>query len=225
MTLFDLKQITDYAITEFVQGRTRRWAVGWSFTDMHLPDASRRGWSFPSWLIIESLFISQWRGSLRSWLDIRCTNSCLLTIHEPNHSPNSSFHILSDILDRNLRLLDGVSTNTNPRSVSNGVSSSSTLRTPLVEAEGKTWSRSARRSRRRIDSSTISLPSSTRQPTFTCSVRVIASETSNQEVEGQSLASEIQWFYDTDWMLIESFVCHLWRKVVDDLSSNQLVQT
>ena len=43
------------------------------------------------------------------------------------------------ILDRNLRSLDGVSTNTNPGSVSNGVSSSSTLRILFIEAEGNTW--------------------------------------------------------------------------------------
>jgi hypothetical protein len=136
--------------------------------------------------------------------------------------PNCSFHMLSDILDRHLRLLDGVSTNTNPGSVSNGVSSSFTLRTLFVEAaEGNTWSRSARRSRRRIDSSSSTISptsSSTRQPTLTCSVRVI--ETSNQADEAQSLVLEIQWLYGTDRTLFESFVSHLWRKVGDDLSKN-----
>ena len=127
--------------------------------------------------------------------------------------------MLSDILNRNLRLLDGVTTSTNPGSASNGVFSSSALRTLLVEAEGNTWSRSARRSRRRIDSSSTILPtSSTRQPTLTCSVRVI--ETSNQAAEGQSLVMEIQWLYGTDRTLFESFVSHLWRKVGNDLQNN-----
>jgi hypothetical protein len=128
--------------------------------------------------------------------------------------------MLSDILDRNLRQLDGVSTNTNPGSVSNGVSSSSsTLRTLFVEAEGNTWSRSARRSRRRVDSSIISPSPSTRPTTLTCSVCVI--ETSNQAVEGQSLVLEIQWLYGTDRTLFESFVSHLWRKVGDDLQNQK----
>jgi len=34
------RQISNYAITEFIQGRTRRWAIGWSFSETRLPDVS-----------------------------------------------------------------------------------------------------------------------------------------------------------------------------------------
>ncbi|KAJ7050905.1 hypothetical protein C8F01DRAFT_1177412 [Mycena amicta] len=34
--------IDNYAITEFVQGTTRRWAIGWSFTPTRLPDTIAR---------------------------------------------------------------------------------------------------------------------------------------------------------------------------------------
>jgi len=34
--------VENYAITEFVQGQTRRWAIGWSFGDERLPDSVSR---------------------------------------------------------------------------------------------------------------------------------------------------------------------------------------
>ncbi|KAJ3726081.1 hypothetical protein C8R42DRAFT_659899 [Lentinula raphanica] len=40
--IFKSNAIDNYILAEFVQGQTRRWAVGWSFTDIRLPDSISR---------------------------------------------------------------------------------------------------------------------------------------------------------------------------------------
>ena len=142
--------------------------------------------------------------------------------------PNCTFPILSDILDRNLRLLEGVSTTSKtPGSASNGGASHS--RTLLVEAEGNAWSRSARRSRhRRHQNDPSTTPenittSSFRQPALTCSVQVIdCTSSQTTSTEEQSLALEFQWLYGTDRTLFESLVSHVWRKVGVDLQEKKI---
>jgi hypothetical protein len=44
--LIDTRKVNNYAITEFVQGQTRRWAVGWSFLNGRLPDVGSNTPSF-----------------------------------------------------------------------------------------------------------------------------------------------------------------------------------
>ncbi|KAI0790661.1 S-adenosyl-L-methionine dependent methyltransferase [Abortiporus biennis] len=42
VALLHEQKIENYAITEFVQGQTRRWAIAWTFLDLHLPDSLAR---------------------------------------------------------------------------------------------------------------------------------------------------------------------------------------
>ena len=129
--------------------------------------------------------------------------------------------MLSDILDKNLRLLERVSTtNSDPGLASNSFFFSSASRPLFIEAEGNTWSRSARRSRRQNDSSTTlenTRTSSSRQPALTCSVQVIDTPTQATGIAEPCLALEFQWLYGTDRILFESFVSHVCRKVGVDL--------
>ncbi|KAI0033736.1 hypothetical protein K488DRAFT_47114 [Vararia minispora EC-137] len=42
VALLHSNSIDNYGITEFTQGQTRRWAIAWSFGDVHLPDTLAR---------------------------------------------------------------------------------------------------------------------------------------------------------------------------------------
>ena len=45
ITLLKMHSITNYAVTEFIQGsRTRRWGIAWSFGDWSVPFISSRSW-------------------------------------------------------------------------------------------------------------------------------------------------------------------------------------
>ncbi|KAF8608636.1 hypothetical protein BDV93DRAFT_518714 [Ceratobasidium sp. AG-I] len=82
VTIIKEKAIDNYAITELVQGNTRRWVIAWSFLDIRLPDALAR----PS---------SQ---SLRSIAPP--PNNLRHTLSAPNSPPLSYptlLHILADI--------------------------------------------------------------------------------------------------------------------------------
>ncbi|KDR73624.1 hypothetical protein GALMADRAFT_251373 [Galerina marginata CBS 339.88] len=214
------RSINNYAITEFVQGQTRRWAIAWSFTDTHLPDSIARIPSISS------------KHALYSVMPPRNT----LSQPFPNFGSDTIYSAVSEVL----RSIDGVSaTELSPplpaaadsrpgcdslSAEADNVSDNSVLLF-FVEAQGNTWSRSARRSRhRQSEDKAKDVTSRTDQPTvpkpaLTCSCRVTgASDTEfpSGNVAGGDAAVysvEFQWVFGSDRSLFESFVGHVGRKV------------
>ncbi|OJA13960.1 hypothetical protein AZE42_03613 [Rhizopogon vesiculosus] len=118
VSLFREHNVDNYAITEFVQGQTRRWAIGWSFQDARLSDTIAR-----------------------------ISNPALQNIMPSRNTLHHSFpsarpaNTLESVLRNVLAIVDGLlvtSTSATPES------SSTTM---LVRAQGNTWSRAARRKR------------------------------------------------------------------------------
>ncbi|PPQ68289.1 hypothetical protein CVT24_005105 [Panaeolus cyanescens] len=195
--------ITNYAITEFVQGQTRRWAIGWSFLDVRLPDAVAR---------IQSIGPNH---PLHSLLPQRTT----LRQTFPETSSSSLRQALDEVLD----LIPGIAI-TGP--VSGAVEDAVSF---VVEVSSDTWSRSARRKGKKAQDlkvsaisskstqiSTAQSPSPALTASVTCQPTPFTSaqqHASDSRADSILAALEFQWVFGTDRGLYESFVSHITRKV------------
>lgn len=117
VSLFREHSVDNYAITEFVQGQTRRWAIGWSFQDARLPDTFARV-SNPT---LQSIMPSR------------------NTLHHAFKGARS-VDILASALRNVLALINGITFASSATPAIHNHSS-----TMLVHARSNTWSRAARR--------------------------------------------------------------------------------
>ncbi|KAJ3525899.1 hypothetical protein NM688_g8333 [Phlebia brevispora] len=138
------EKIDNYAITEFMQGRTRRWAIAWSFTDIHLPGPLARiqNPSLQDIMPVKNAF--EYPYPQRSWIDV-----C---------------HALEGVLTA----IDGVTL----RQDELRTTTESPAETMVVTAKADTWSRAARRRKLRADDGAIPDHAHGTAPLLVCKVVV-----------------------------------------------------
>jgi len=145
VSLLRKNAIDNYAITEFVQGQTRRWAIAWSFGDIHLPDHLAR----ISNIALQSIMPS--RSTLR------------------HRFPQAFSHQqILEALETVIQSIDGASRQAIPMDEPECI-------TPfLVSATRNTWSRSARRKNlSKVSDNSTSAALQTHSPALRCSIGCI----------------------------------------------------
>ncbi|KAJ3740357.1 S-adenosyl-L-methionine dependent methyltransferase [Lentinula detonsa] len=215
--------IDNYILTEFVQGQTRRWAVGWSYTDIRLPDSISRILNsnptiakyLPAHNTIQQPVLSVSRKSLYETVSSVLSSISHIQFYDDPHGRDTS----------------DMEIDTEPRA---GVGF-------LVFAQEDTWSRSARRRQKRLlgDSarpnlnlvSSVLAASAERVPSsrFACSIHIkeslvkkgafvpagntVTKPNSPAVPTTQSFTVEFTWRQGRDRRLFDSFCSHVSGKV------------
>lgn len=181
-----LLQIDNYAITEFVQGHTRRWAISWSFGEERLPDVC----IFPTHISSKADDASQTisrisNPALQSIMPSRNT------LRQPVNRP------VQDLFIKTKEILTSIGGVTSIRESRNQNGDFEIV----VQASGNTWSRSARR--KKASTMDIDERSSTEDG------KVLECRLSHSEG-----FLEFNWLKGRERGLFESFVSHVSRKIL-----------
>ncbi|OBZ66401.1 putative methyltransferase-like protein C27D7.08c [Grifola frondosa] len=178
-------QIDNYAISDLVQGQTRRWVMAWSFGDARLPDSLAR---IPN-------------PALQSIMPLRNT---FHQVFEQARSADNLAHTLRTVLAS----ISGLSVR--PRDDSEDIAEAAQVSDVLVSATRNTWSRAARRR-----NGAASAPPESSAPVLVCRISCLESDSNGRRSDGQAAGAilQIDWVKGIDRALFESFSSHVGRKV------------
>ncbi|CCM00501.1 uncharacterized protein FIBRA_02535 [Fibroporia radiculosa] len=193
VTLLRVHHVDNYACTEFVQGRTRRWAIAWSFGDVRLPDCLARISS------TEAQNLMPARNTLRQ-----------------SYPQAKSLVHLASVVTAICALLHDISV----RSPLPGEQCAGAGLEIIIAAPRDTWSRAARR--KKAHGITMQTePDSSAEPILVC--RIVCVEEGDNRMREESASGSIKlrfdWMKGRDRSLYESFTSHVGRKVAAALGA------
>ncbi|KAG5642018.1 hypothetical protein DXG03_003791 [Asterophora parasitica] len=217
--LFRDLQVTNYAITEFVQGQTRRWAVGWCVGAWRLGDVR------PRYPLVSNLLPTKLTQDIARIANPNPTLQRILPPRNTLRFPIASAGVEAGDLQSKLRtMLGGVP----------GLSVHTQARTDkgayviIASATRDTWSRGARRKRERDASAAEHEPGQT-LPALVCAcalsfpsnIPAQSGAAKKGEAEGGASVAleeavvelEFRWLYGWERALLESFGSHVAKKL------------